>query len=139
MSESTDLRMPLDASIADKVLKSSDLEPTSPDYAWIRAVFVNLIDYENARARKFGFEPSKYVVMQMARVVLQLAKNRVSENARQSGNRERKEVDRNTKIQNEYARLTKTMSQRAAARRIKSHLRLRITEERIRQIGKAQK
>jgi len=70
------------------------------------------------------------------RAIFPALKARVVEIERQSANREREQTQRNTQIQTQGSKLLALgMSQRAAARRIRSEMGLCISAERIRQIA----
>lgn len=77
-------------------------------------------------------------IFQISHGFIVAAKARVVESERQSANSEREKTVRNAKIKKRFEALTssrKPMSQRAAARKIKSELKLGIDESRIRQIA----
>jgi hypothetical protein len=66
----------LDATVADEILEETGLDKTGRDYKLLRGVFVNAIEYENDRAAKYGFKPSRYLLLLVAGVVSQLARAR---------------------------------------------------------------
>lgn len=102
---------------------------------------VALADSGNVAAvRKIGAvmaqtERAAASVLPLGRGVLAAAKMYAVEYQRQSGNSERRQKTRNEQIKRRFKELTPSMSDRAAARKIRGEMKLQISTDRIRQIG----